>query len=167
MDINEENYQEEEIKPIKNMSFGIFKSIIVNEPLLEFKTEDDIFDEDDWNHYYTAFREIASRWRDEYRESLTGKEALINWLYEYFVGWSFNTHSARPVRLVDGWYDAKITDPDHYVGVMGFIPDEDDHVTAVMLEADGVWVKLDNYDILPEKTSVTYWRPVPSTENLR
>tara|TARA_R100001086_G_scaffold218027_1_gene134543 strand:+ start:166 stop:840 length:675 start_codon:yes stop_codon:yes gene_type:complete len=120
-----------------------------------------------WNHMYTEFREIASTWVDGYREKLSAKEALIIWFYDYFIGWSFDTHSARPVRIVDGWYDASVTDPDHNVGIIGFIPDEDDHVTSVMLDHDDVWVKLDNYDVIPEETKVTYWRPLPSTENLK
>lgn len=58
----------------------------------------------------------------------------------------------------------KIEYPEDYppknLGVLVFIPDEDNHITAGMWDVDNKWVLLDEYRV-PE-CKVTHWMPMPT-----
>lgn len=57
------------------------------------------------------------------------------------------------------WVKASIK-PEHNVGVLVFIPGEDNHITSGMWDIDNKWVLLDEYRISEEE--VTHWMPLPS-----
>lgn len=51
------------------------------------------------------------------------------------------------------------TYPEHNLGVLVFIPQEDNHITSGMWDVDDKWVLLDEYRVMGE---VTHWQPLPS-----
>lgn len=61
----------------------------------------------------------------------------------------------------------KIEYPEDYppknLGVLVFIPDEDNHITAGMWDVDNKWVLLDEYRV-PE-CKITHWRHLPKKPN--
>lgn len=63
----------------------------------------------------------------------------------------------------DGWVSAADQKPEHNIGVLVYIPDEDDHITSGMWDIDDKWVLLDEYRV-PE-CEVTHWRPLPTPPN--
>jgi len=52
------------------------------------------------------------------------------------------------------------TKPEHNVGVLVFIPGEDNHITAGMWDVSEEWVLLDEYRTPEEE--VTHWMPLPA-----
>lgn len=50
--------------------------------------------------------------------------------------------------------------PEHNVGVLVFIPGEDNHITSGMWDISNEWVLLDEYRTPEEE--VTHWMPLPS-----
>jgi len=56
------------------------------------------------------------------------------------------------------WVKAE-TKPEHNVGVLVFIPGEDNHITSGMWDVSNEWVLLDEYRT-PEE-DVTHWMPLP------
>lgn len=59
----------------------------------------------------------------------------------------------------DGWIKSSDRMPEFNVGVLVFIPEEDNHITAGMWDVSEKWVLLDEYR-LPQ-SEVTYWMPMP------
>lgn len=57
------------------------------------------------------------------------------------------------------WTPADIK-PEHNVGVLVFIPGEDNHITSGMWDVSNEWVLLDEYRTPEEE--VTHWMPLPS-----
>lgn len=57
-----------------------------------------------------------------------------------------------------GWVKAE-TKPEHNVGVLVFIPGEDNHITSGMWDISNEWVLLDEYRTPEEE--VTHWMPLP------
>lgn len=58
----------------------------------------------------------------------------------------------------NGWIKSSRRKPEQNVGVLVFIPEEDNHVTTGMWDVSNKWVLLDEYRI--PKSEVTYWRPI-------
>ncbi len=52
------------------------------------------------------------------------------------------------------------TKPEHNVGVLVFIPSEDNHITSGMWDISNEWVLLDEYRTPEEE--VTHWMPLPA-----
>ncbi len=50
--------------------------------------------------------------------------------------------------------------PEHNLGVLVFIPEEDNHITSGMWDIDNKWVLLDEYRV-PE-CPVTHWTKLPN-----
>lgn len=62
------------------------------------------------------------------------------------------------------WNEVGINNyPEHNVGVLVFIPDEDNHITSGMWDIDNKWVLLDEYRV-PE-CEVTHWMKLPVLPN--
>jgi hypothetical protein len=57
------------------------------------------------------------------------------------------------------WKSAEIK-PEHNVGVLVFIPGEDNHITSGMWDISNKWVLLDEYRTPEEE--VTHWMPLPA-----
>lgn len=60
--------------------------------------------------------------------------------------------------LDNGWIKSSRHKPQQNVGVLVFIPEEDNHITTGMWDVSNKWVLLDEYRI--PKSEVTYWRPI-------
>lgn len=60
--------------------------------------------------------------------------------------------------LDNGWVKSSRHKPQENVGVLVFIPEEDNHVTTGMWDVSKKWVLLDDYRV--PKSEVTYWRPI-------
>lgn len=58
----------------------------------------------------------------------------------------------------NGWINSKMKLPRENVGVLVFIPEEDNHVTTGIWDVSKKWVLLDDYRI--PTAEVTYWRPI-------
>jgi len=57
------------------------------------------------------------------------------------------------------WIDADKEKPEHNVGVLVFIPDEDNHITSGMWDISDKWVLLDEYR--KPDCKVTHWMKMP------
>lgn len=57
------------------------------------------------------------------------------------------------------WIKSSEQMPEYNVGVLVFIPEEDNHITAGMWDVSQKWVLLDEYRI--PRSEVTYWMPIP------
>lgn len=122
---------------------------------IEFK-EGEEWDVDKWNDSYIDFKETIASWNEAYRLGKTFREQAIEFALEFYQDASFNTHSYQPFQKDNGWYVADITKPPFNVGVMVFIPEEDNHQTSGMYDHDSTWVLLDEYRVPTSK--VTHWR---------
>lgn len=58
----------------------------------------------------------------------------------------------------NGWINSAMLKPEENVGVLCFIPEEDNHVTTGMWDVSKKWVLLDDYRVPTAK--VTFWRPI-------
>jgi hypothetical protein len=67
--------------------------------------------------------------------------------------------SESPSKEGAGWVKAD-TKPEHNVGVLVFIPGEDNHITSGMWDISNEWVLLDEYRTPEEE--VTHWMPLPA-----
>lgn len=74
---------------------------------------------------------------------------MEQWLKDYAA-------KAQPGAV---WVKAD-TKPEHSVGVLVFIPGEDNHITSGMWDISNKWVLLDEYRTPEEE--VTYWMPLPA-----
>lgn len=59
------------------------------------------------------------------------------------------------------WIDAEKELPERNVGVLVFIPGEDDHITSGMYDVSGYWVLLDEYRKPDADAPVTRWMKMP------
>lgn len=66
-------------------------------------------------------------------------------------------HKFHPAEAA--WVKAD-TKPEHNVGVLVFIPGEDNHITSGMWDISNKWVLLDEYRTPEEE--VTHWMPLPA-----
>lgn len=86
-----------------------------------------------------------------------------------FIDGDFNDSYESRVRRSTGkkeikekimeWISVKDRLPDVNMGVLVFIPDEDNHITSGMWDVGKEWVLLDEYRV-PE-CEVTHWLPLP------
>lgn len=67
-------------------------------------------------------------------------------------------YAAKATPKGIGWVKAE-TKPEHNVGVLVFIPGEDNHITSGMWDISNEWVLLDEYRTPEEE--VTHWMPMP------
>lgn len=67
--------------------------------------------------------------------------------------------SITHTMLDNGWTSSEFKLPPENLGVLVFIPEEDNHITAGMWDVSKKWVLLDEYRI--PTAQVTYWREVP------
>lgn len=58
------------------------------------------------------------------------------------------------------WIKTSEQHPTYNVGVLVFIPEEDNHITTGMWDISKKWVLLDEYRV--PKSEVTYWCEMPS-----
>lgn len=58
------------------------------------------------------------------------------------------------------WIKSSDRLPTYNKGVLVFIPEEDNHITAGMYDVSNKWVLLDEYR--QPQSQVTYWREMPS-----
>lgn len=65
----------------------------------------------------------------------------------------------EPKPLDNGWVHVDTDMPITNVGVLVFLPGEDDHITSGMWDIDEKWVLLDEYR--NPDVPVTHWRPMP------
>lgn len=59
------------------------------------------------------------------------------------------------------WIDAEKELPERNIGVLVFIPGEDDHITSGMYDVAGYWVLLDEYRKPDVDAPVTHWMKMP------
>ena len=84
------------------------------------------------------------------------KEIFID---EYKNGyWVNHRQFVNKYSEIEGWIPSKIKPP-HNLGVLVFIPDEDNHKTSGMWDVSESWVLLDEYRT-PEK-KITHWAMMP------
>jgi hypothetical protein len=94
-------------------------------------------------------------------------KALQNWEARRLQSGFNTTIKGQREAFIDGanaankhrWNSAEIKPP-HNVGVLVFIPDEDNHITSGMWDISNKWVLLDEYRT-PE-CEVTHWMPLPN-----
>lgn len=92
---------------------------------------------------------------------------LKNWLSKIsFDGWDTGIEGQRKAfiaganaALKSQWNNVDADLPDYNVSVMVFIPEEDNHITAGMLDVSGKWILLDEYR--EPQGNVTHWMPMP------
>jgi len=61
-------------------------------------------------------------------------------------------------RVPDEWVDVSERLPGYNIGVLVFIPGEDNHVTSGMWDISKKWVLLDEYRVPDQE--VTHWMPL-------
>lgn len=136
-------------------------------------------------HNKPTFWDVAKafKWAAEYRDEIGGQLTLYNdqWtiisededgnenetqdltpgnvaeLYCLQKGLNNDIDESAAGRAV--WTTAE-TKPEHNVGVLVFIPGEDNHITSGMWDIDNKWVLLDEYRTPEEE--VTHWMALPS-----
>lgn len=65
--------------------------------------------------------------------------------YKHEAGyWLGGEYDIKRWKIIDDWVPVSIK-PVHNVGVLVFIPDEDDHITSGMWDVSNKWVLLDEY----------------------
>lgn len=101
---------------------------------------------------------------------IEGVKSIAAWHkdHERFVDDAGDFHPADQVKWLDEspapveypiWLEAD-TKPEHNVGVLVFIPGEDNHITSGMWDISNEWVLLDEYRTPEEE--VTHWMPLPA-----
>ena len=71
---------------------------------------------------------------------------------------------AQLKRKVVIWKQSEKEMPEHNKGCLVFIPEEDNHITAGMLDISEKWVLLDDYR--EPKCVVTHWAYMPDEPNI-
>lgn len=102
---------------------------------------------DSWKAYIAQFEKLNEFWNN-----LPDTTAL--WLAQQIDIFA----KAYPAPQGIGWVKAE-TKPEHNVGVLVFIPGEDNHITSGMWDISNEWVLLDEYRTPEEE--VTHWMPLP------
>lgn len=80
--------------------------------------------------------------------------------------WRNRGQNATVHSWIDGtegeWFDAEKQMPEENVGVLVFIPEEDNHITSGMWDVSQKWVLLDEYRTVSDDAPVTHWMPLPN-----
>lgn len=63
---------------------------------------------------------------------------------------------------IEGWIDAEIKPPMN-LGVLVFIPAEDNHITSGMYDVSKKWIMLDTYREVEDDAPVTHWMIMPES----
>lgn len=80
--------------------------------------------------------------------------------FGHFNDWQqFTNELNKTLQLKDDWISVDKKMPEHNIGVLVFIPDEDNHITSGMWDIEDKWVLLDDYRV-PD-CEVTHWRRLP------
>jgi hypothetical protein len=107
------------------------------------------FSEEFWIHLY-----------ESYCETLFGyDETVEEWAEEHFMEWTNEGNGTELKTRQNTWINADYEKPEYNVGVLVFIPEEDNHITSGMWDVSNKWVLLDEYR-KPE-CKVTHWRKLP------
>lgn len=78
----------------------------------------------------------------------------------HFHDWQqFTNELNKTLRQKDDWISVNDEMPKKNIGVLVFIPEEDNHITSGMWDVSEKWVLLDDYRV-PE-CEVTHWRRMP------
>lgn len=101
----------------------------------------------------TATLELTKGFTPEQRTGFSNELKTAEELAGYILEL---TDSQQPGPV---WVKAT-TKPEHNVGVLVFIPGEDNHITSGMWDISNEWVLLDEYRTPEEE--VTYWMPLPA-----
>jgi hypothetical protein len=88
-----------------------------------------------------------------------GIECRITAAANFCLGYMVVKEAATLKAQQGGWVKAD-QKPEHNVGVLVFIPGEDNHITSGMWDISNEWVLLDEYRT-PE-VEVTHWMPFPA-----
>ena len=64
------------------------------------------------------------------------------------------------------WVSVEDRLPKNNVGVLVFIPIEDNHITSGMYDYDNKWVLLDDYRLIEDDKQITHWMPLPQQPKL-
>lgn len=83
---------------VKDLNFTLFIDI-VNERFLEFENGRE-WNSDDWNDSYVSFKQHSFYKNSRLEDNLVN--LLGMWVNDFYLGWNFDTHNARPV-----WKDGR------------------------------------------------------------
>lgn len=122
-------------------TFNLFKAVV---SVLLIKPK---FDEDFWVWLYECYAEGRGKYN----------ETIEEWADDHFQ--EFNLEEHRTELRKQKWNEVKYIKPPYNKGVLVFIPDEDNHITAGMWDISNKWVLLDEYR-KPE-CEVTHWVKMP------
>lgn len=108
----------------------------------------------------SAVEELKGNYK---QPALPADDAVQNWFEENIDKECSASSAIYKFRqwlesLQVGWTPAD-TKPEHNVGVLVFIPGEDNHITSGMWDISNKWVLLDEYRTPEEE--VTHWMPLP------
>lgn len=92
-----------------------------------------------------------------YDDEATPKDKVIAWMRNHFSETSFDTHNFQ-LKIRSEWIAADIKPPQN-LGVLVFIPGEDNHMTTGMWDVSNEWVLLDEYRV--PTCEVTHWQLLP------
>lgn len=136
------------------MNYALF-CYILNDNLVYEHTQKVSADEqqEEWQALYIEFK---AYWFPP-DSVLTPAQKVVQWMREYFSGFSFDTHRYQ-LKTRSQWVSADIKPPAN-LGVLVFIPDEDNHMTTGEWDISGEWVLLDE-DRRPT-CEVTHWQLLP------
>ena len=70
-------------------------------------------------------------------------------------------HQAIQALSQSEWINVEDRLPKNNVGVLVFIPIEDNHITSGMYDYDNKWVLLDDYRLIEDDKQITHWMPLP------
>lgn len=90
-------------------------------------------------------------------ESLSSKEKVVGWMRHAFSETTFDTHHFQ-IKIRSEWQSADMKPPVN-LGVLVFIPEEDNHMTAGMWDISQQWVLLDENRV--PTSEVTHWQLLP------
>lgn len=108
------------------------------------------WDEDFWVFEYDGYAYMRANAEQLGEEP----ESVEEWAADHYCEWLLEKTSNE----LKGWHDARFKPP-HNLGVLVFIPDEDNHITSGMWDVSNKWVLLDE-NRTPD-SEVTHWRRMP------
>lgn len=129
----------------EGINFSVFKLII--SAMMTPRPE---WDEEFWIWLYECFAE----WRTGF------SEPIDEWAEDHFSEFTIENNGSQLKTKEYKWIDADVEKPKYNVGVLVFIPDEDNHITSGMWDISNKWVLLDEYRT--PQCKVTHWRKLPA-----
>lgn len=127
--------------------------------------------------YVRAAGRMRDRWsegdqkvKDQLWKDLHSLEDKARGLLESATAPPAAGEKMREALEINPWVSVDDKMPEHNLGVLVFIPSEDDHITSGMWDIDNKWVLLDEYRTVGEGEGmedcrVTHWMKMPFKPN--